>query len=151
MQSLPSTLDVLSLEADRRFFSWGLDLLWIRFSESGFRTESVEVKTDTWDTGNLYLEIVANEEKEKPGWLFTSRADWVAYHIIPLRFLALLDLSALRQWYLASPYTEKRYHKRTWTRTGEGGYRSIGVPCPASEILAEVPHLLRPPVEEVAA
>jgi hypothetical protein len=149
LEGLPNTLGVLSLENDRRFFSWNLDLLWLHYEETGFLVEPVEVKTDTWDTGNIYLELVSNDRSGKEGWLFTSRARWLAYHIVPLRFFAMLDLPALRNWYRNSRYTQKRFHKETWTRSGASGYRSIGVPCPSGEILAEVPHLLRPPQSEI--
>ncbi|WP_414039354.1 hypothetical protein ACJU26_09000 [Acidithiobacillus sp. M4-SHS-6] len=128
------------MENDKRYQPRGIDYFWIRHQENVTRLDSVEVKTDTWDTGNLYLELVANEEREKPGWLYTSEAQWLSYVVLPQSRMYLVPFPELREWYRRSVYTQKSFWKRTFTGNREGGYHSWGVPCPITDILRETTH-----------
>lgn len=48
--------------------------------ESGRNSVAIEIKTDTWSNmPNLAIETIANEEIGRPGWIWTTEADWIVY------------------------------------------------------------------------
>lgn len=129
-----------SVEKDKRYQPIGIDYFWLRHTGGRTLTHSVEVKTDTWDTGNFYLELVANVGKAKPGWMFSSEAEWLAYIVVPTHKLYFMPLEELRDWYIESRYTDSRHWKTTFTGSRQSGYQSQGVPCPIDEVIAQITH-----------
>jgi len=59
---------------------------------------SVELKAEQRFTGNLFLEVWSNRPARTLGWLYTSRADILAYYFCDRRDLYVFSLPALQDW-----------------------------------------------------
>jgi hypothetical protein len=59
---------------------------------------SVELKAEQRFTGNLFLEVWSNRPARTLGWLYTSRADILAYYFCDNRQLYVFSLPALQDW-----------------------------------------------------
>lgn len=74
----------------------GIDRLWER--PNGKRL-SVEYKTDSAAarTGNLFIEVLSNRERGKPGWALTSIAQAIIFYIPGKRKAYFTDTTALKR------------------------------------------------------
>lgn len=63
---------------------------------------AIEVKCEQRFTGNLFLETWSNRSRCTPGWLLTSRADWLWYYFLDTSQLYSIRLPALRAWAVGS-------------------------------------------------
>src|SRR5262245_63206324 len=59
---------------------------------------SVELKAEQKFTGNLFLEVWSNRPARTLGWLFTSRADILAYYFCDRQELYTFPLPKLQDW-----------------------------------------------------
>lgn len=95
------------------------------------RWKAVEVKTDSYTTGNIFLELVASSGR--PGCVFKSRADVWCYWLSSLGILLLIELPALQYWLLehASDYRRSRVN----SSRGRGRWSVDGIAVPYEELL----------------
>lgn len=105
--------------------------LYVQPPESS-RWMTVEVKTDTYTSGNLFLEL--SSSSGKPGCVYKSRAQWWAYWLKGLEVLLLIDLPALQLWLLdhQAEYERKRVH----SIRGRSGWSVEGLLVPYEELVA---------------
>jgi hypothetical protein len=93
----------------------------------------VEEKLDRYTTGNLVLELWSDSNRKR-GWLFTSTADYLAYHFTETGITHMLPMILLRRaWALnekvwRSVYEEKLVRNRAWT--------TIIIPIPTTVLRA---------------
>lgn len=59
---------------------------------------SVELKAEQRWTSNLFLESWSNRPARTLGWLYTSRADLLAYYFCDKKWLYVFHLPALQDW-----------------------------------------------------
>lgn len=105
--------EVVDLGADMEWQRRGVDLI--------VDGRAVEVKSDFHPAKNLYFEVSCGE---KPGCIFTSRADDLYYYFPDEGVLYILPMADV-QWWLATHLAEYRLititstrGTRTWTATG---------------------------------
>lgn len=88
----------------------------------GKRWNTVEVKTDSYDTGNIFLELSTGTSR--PGCVFQSRAQWWLYWLPKLNVLLRINLPRLQLWLLthAANYPQhivrSKRGNRYWTIRG---------------------------------
>lgn len=140
LSAQPQTLAVIPLEGERKVFPFGVDMLWLLVRDGLLSTDKIEVKTDTWDTPNIFLEQISNEERGTPGWMETSQSDWLAYYRIPRAELTLYSFPDLKSWFAESPYRSGSHIRKIWNRSGNGGYHTVGSLCPEEVVRENVPH-----------
>lgn len=58
----------------------------------------LEIKAEERHTGNWYLETWSNLPELNPGWMVTSRADWLAYFFCDVRVLYITNMRQLQSW-----------------------------------------------------
>jgi hypothetical protein len=124
------------VQADPRFQSRGIDLLWQRRDGALL---GVEVKGDRQGNrrGNYFFELVSNLEKNTPGCFLYSTADFLLYVFLQRLEVHLLPLAATRAWFLDAA---SRYPLRhTGTRLGAEGYTTVGALVPVRDVLKGVP------------
>jgi hypothetical protein len=127
------------VQADPRFQHRGVDLLWQRPS---LPVAGIEVKGDRQGrTGNYFLELVSNLEKDTPGCFLYSESDLLVYVFLERRELHLLPLRAAREWFL--PRAKAFPVRSTRTRLGKESYTTLGALVPVMQLLREVPGALR--------
>lgn len=66
------------------------------------RKATIEIKTDTFTTGNFFIEETTHEQYNTPGWLYKSEADILIYYFIngttEEQNVYFLNLNNLRMW-----------------------------------------------------
>lgn len=65
----------------------------------------VEVKTDTYRSGNIYYETVSALETGSVGGFEKTTADYMFYYFINLQTLYILDMKEYRKWFNARQKT----------------------------------------------
>jgi hypothetical protein len=125
---------------DPRFQHRGVDLLW---DVPGQAPKGVEVKGDRQGgrRGNYFFELVSNAEKDTPGCFLYSTAEVLAYVFLDTRQVHLLDLRAVREWFV--PRAKEYPLKTTKTKTGAVLYTTVGAIVPVRELKKAVPDAVR--------
>jgi hypothetical protein len=90
------------------------------------RWRSVEVKVDSYVSGNVYLELVSSYGR--PGCVFKSRADVWCYWLSSLGILLLIDLPALQLWLLDHSRDYKRSQVTSIKGNARWSVQGIAVP-----------------------
>lgn len=57
-----------------------------------------ELKAEEKHTNNLFLEVWSNLPELTPGWMVTSRADYLGYFFLDLKVLYIARMRQLQQW-----------------------------------------------------
>ena len=57
-----------------------------------------ELKAEEKHTNNLYLEVWSNLPELTPGWMITSRADYLGYYFLDLKVLYIARMRQLQHW-----------------------------------------------------
>lgn len=117
---------------DRDYQRQDIDLRVKGQRKQAWRT--VEVKTDTYTNGNIYLELSAGRN---PGCVFKSRAEIWAYWFPNLNVLLWINLPSLQLWLALHLHEYER--KLVMSRRGKGRWAVEGIAVPISDLLdAEV-------------
>lgn len=91
---------------------------------------TVEYKTD-WTaarTGNAFIETVSVDSQGIPGWVYTSRADWLAYYVPGLHRVYLITFAALR-----ARLPAWRHRHPPAPPIPNGSYNTLGILVPLNE------------------
>lgn len=90
------------------------------------RAFAVEVKTDTYTSGNIFYETMSNMECGVKGCMVRSKANFLFYYFTETRELYIMNFDKYRDWFYANKYRFSRKllknidKKRTGTYTSEG-------------------------------
>ncbi len=127
---------VHDVQNDPRFQHRGVDLLWER---DGHPVTGVEVKGDRQGRrrGNYFFELISNAEKDSPGCFLYSVADLLVYVFLDAREVHVLELKAVRDWFV--PRAKEYPLKTTKTRTGALVYTTVGAIVPIKDVHRAVP------------
>lgn len=60
---------------------------------------TIEIKTDTYDSGNLYYETISCIETKTLGCFEKTEADYIFYYFIKTKELYILDTKQYRKWF----------------------------------------------------
>lgn len=100
----------------------------------------VEVKGDFSGHNSLFLET---EVSGKPGWVFASRADWLAYYLHHSGEIYLIRMADLLR-FLTEHYVILRQRTRTTlSRRGRQTWTSRGIPVSLDELDGTVSNVLK--------
>ena len=83
---------------------------------------TVEIKTDTYKTGNMFFETISNEEYQTKGCLMKTNADFLFYYFPNYQngVLYIFQMKAFRKFVLdnLSLFRERRVTNTTHTSLG---------------------------------
>ncbi|HAU86332.1 MAG TPA: hypothetical protein DCW90_12800 [Lachnospiraceae bacterium] len=81
---------------------------------------TVEIKTDTYVTGNLFFEVISNEQRQTERCLMKSDAQFLFYYFLKTKTLYILNMKKFRQFVLDRTDTlkEKRVKNKLFTSRG---------------------------------
>ena len=91
----PNIADVIDVSQDKRYQDKDIDFL-VKL-KSG-ENISIELKTDTYDTGNIFYESISNEEHNVLGCMIKSRAKCLFYYFIKTKELYIIDFKSYKEW-----------------------------------------------------
>lgn len=131
---------VHDVQDDPRFRHRGVDLLWDR---PGQPVLGVEVKGDRQGgrRGTYFFELISNAERDAPGCFLYSEADVMAYVFLDRQEVHLMELQAVRAWFV--PRAKQFPLKTTKTRTGAVLYTTVGAIVPVREARAATGEAIR--------
>lgn len=127
----------------------GMDRIWTW--QSGARL-SVEYKADTRadETNNVFIETVSVDTANKPGWAYTSLAQYLLYYIPPRKISYFLPMTKIKQ---AVQRWRKEYRNipiPNKDKSGNHSYNTWGVAVPIEVFVNECePSIVAFDVEEV--
>lgn len=96
---------------------------------------SLEVKTDTYTSGNIYYETMSSEETDSTGCLDKTEADYLFYFFLNLGTLYILDMNKYREWFhMHKPlFDDAGYQKKPKNLRYNGTtYTSVGYAFPVT-------------------
>lgn len=123
--------EVEDVAEDKDFQSQDIDLRVRGQRKQRWRT--VEVKTDTYESGNVFLELKSSTGT--PGCVFKSRAQWWLYYLPALGVLLFINLPKLQLWLMENEWRYER--KEVGSRRGRGKWSVEGIALPWTELVSE--------------
>lgn len=106
----------------------------------------IEIKTDTYRSGNMYYETLSAEETGSLGGFEKTEADYMFYYFINLNTLYILDMNKYRQWFKQKQemFDFLGYQKKVKNaRWKTGTYTSVGYAFPVSTLENDHPKWMR--------
>lgn len=89
-----------------------------------FDNYSVEIKTDSYDTGNIYYETMSSLENNSIGCMEKTEADYIYYYFINTNELYILDREKYVKWFHDNAFQFKK--SQVLNKTKNGIYTSEG-------------------------
>lgn len=123
----PNIIDVIDVSQDKQYQDKDIDFL-VKL-KSG-EDISIELKTDTYDTGNIFYEAISNKEYNVLGCMIKSKAKCLFYYFIKTKELYIIDFNAYKKWVNAN---NGRFTKKTIkniNRYGNDITHSVGLLIP---------------------
>ena len=108
LYTLPKTTGVWDVQDDKAYQTKDIDLLWSIQPDD--KELTVEVKTDTYSSGNFFFETISNVSKNTLGCFLKTEADFIFYYFINMGQLYVLDTGLIQKWFLDNKtrYNEKK-------------------------------------------
>lgn len=122
---------VEDVSSNRDFQSQDIDLRVRGKRRQRWRT--VEVKTDSYTTGNVFLEIISSSGR--PGCVFGSRAQVWLYYFPKMSLLLFIELPVLQLWLLEHAGGYERVV--VGSRRGKGSWSIQGIKVPIVELVSD--------------
>lgn len=95
----------------------------------------IEIKTDTYTSGNIYFETMSSLETDSVGCLIKTEADYLFYFYINLGTLYIMDMKKYKEWFeMHQPIFDDAGYKKhpknaRWNGTT---YTSVGYAFPVT-------------------
>ena len=106
----------------------------LHFANGYIATVDEKVRTKAYE--DIFLEILSNVEKKKPGTLFTIKADYMTYFIEPLGKVYILPMLLLRMaWGNNYKVWKTEYPYRLVKNVN---YTTMGIAIPTNQILEAI-------------
>lgn len=106
----------------------------------------IEIKTDTYRSGNIYYETMSAVETGSIGGFEKTEADYLFYYFINLSTLYILDMNEYREWFRSKKemFDFLGYQKKPKNARYNGStYTSIGYAFPVTTLENEEPNWMR--------
>lgn len=115
-----------NVENDKEYQKIDVDYI----CKNGNKESLLEIKVDSYKTGNIFYEYYSNFELKTQGCFEKTKADFILYYFSQLRTLYILNPIALREYVT--------YNKNTWTPKyiPNTTFHSMGFAIPIAEIKA---------------
>lgn len=109
--------EVIDVSGDKFYQSLDIDLIVNKTDGSSY---TVEIKTDTYVTGNLFFEVISNEQRQTERCLMKSDAQFLFYYFLKTKTLYILKMKKFRQFVLdrMDILKEKRVKNKLFTSRG---------------------------------
>lgn len=132
--STPAVSSITNVENNRLFQNQDVDIITV--SREGI-THKLEVKGDSYDSGNLFFETISNTSKNTSGCFLYTEADWLCYVTLPTKTLYVIPVKKTRAWFLKNINSFKEV--KTFTAVGNSKYQTVGRLVPIKELQKACP------------
>jgi|GEM_PF-1358757 len=133
-----STGFTLNVESNDGFRLLDVDLIY--WNNNLRKLEMIEVKFDSHTySNNIFVETISNENTGKPGYIYSTEADYIYYLFDNSLVLYIIPVTDFRVWFIENI---DRFHEVS-SYTGEDKvlYKSIGKLVPISVMINEVKNI----------
>ena len=127
LQSNPRIVEVEDVSNIPRYQNRDIDLI-VQFDDG--RAAAIEIKTDTYTSGNIFFETMSNVEHNVVGCMYKTKADYLFYYFTETRELYILNMDKYRAWFEANKSHFKRKQFKNVNRQRNGTYTSVGYTIP---------------------
>ena len=115
----PNVSSIIDVSDDKLYQKQNIDFV-VDFING--KQTTVEIKTDTYKTGNMFFETISNEEYRTKGCLMKTNADFLFYYFSNYQngVLYIFKMKAFREFVLnnLSHFRERRVTNTTHTSIG---------------------------------
>lgn len=123
----PNIVDVIDVSKDKKYQDKDIDFI-VKLKNG--EDISIELKTDTYDTGNIFYEAISNKEHNVLGCMIKSKAKCLFYYFIKTKELYIIDFKAYKKWVNKNNARFARKKIKNINRRGNGITHSIGLLIP---------------------
>lgn len=134
LEGLDNVFKIVNVEEDKKYQKKDIDLLAYMKVGEKLGWVSIEVKCDTYKSGNLYVETISNMSKNTPGCLMYSEAQYLFYFFEKLDELYIFPMVKFREWFVANKNKFSRKEPATKRVDGSILYKSEGYTVPLQYI-----------------
>jgi len=99
LNSLSQTKSIKNVENEKKYQYIDVDLIWKCIFNNTSYELLVEVKADSWLTGNFWLETHSNKEKGTLGCFLKTKSDFYFYYFTENDTLYILPTKASQNWF----------------------------------------------------
>lgn len=138
LEKSPAVKSILDVSGKKMYQEIEIDLILKMVDDSELK---IEVKTDTYTSGNIYYETISAVETQSVGGFEKTQADYIFYYFINLNTLYILERKEYQKWFRSRQEEFKKlgYEKNVLNNRWNGTkYTSIGYAYPVS-LLEEKP------------
>lgn len=139
LEKSPNVKSILDVSDKKMYQEIEVDLILKMTNDEELK---IEVKTDTYTSGNIYYETVSAVETKSVGGFEKTQADYIFYFFINLNTLYILERKEYQKWFRKNQeaFKEKGYEKKVLNNRWNGTkYTSVGYAFPVT-LLEETPH-----------
>lgn len=127
LEANPNIVNVIDVSKDKKYQDMDIDF--IAKLKNG-EDISIELKTDTYDTGNIFYEAISNKEHNVLGCMIKSKAKCLLYYFIKTKELYIIDFKAYKKWVNKNNKRFTRKRIKNINRWGNAITHSIGLLIP---------------------
>lgn len=120
LESLKETISVENVEEDTAKQLDDIDLIWRVHAGNSEKVIPVEVKTDSYKTGNFWLETYSNYELQTLGCFLKTKAQYVYYYFIKWDRLYIIPMKQAIPWFMENLH--RFWESKTTTKNERGVY-----------------------------
>lgn len=128
----PAVKNIIDVSNSKMYQDLGIDV--IAKMKNGTELK-IEVKTDTYQSGNIYYETVSAKEVDSLGGFEKTQCDYMLYYFLNMNTLYILKMDKYKKWFRLKEeeFIKKGYQKTPVNRRWNGTtYTSVGYAYPVS-------------------
>lgn len=123
----PNIVNIIDVSKDKEYRDKDIDFI---VELKNGKSISIELKTDTYDTGNIFYEAISNKEYNVLGCMIKSKAKCLFYYFIKTKELYIIDFKAYKKWVNKNNERFVRKKIKNINRRGNDITHSIGLLIP---------------------
>lgn len=132
LQESDTVEDIQDVRSDKAYQKIDVDFVITMTNGEVFK---IEVKTDTYKSGNIYYETMSSVETDSIGCFEKTEADFLFYYFVNLQTLYVFSMPEYKEWFnlKEADFKAAGYQKHVKNRAGKDKqYTSIGYAFPYS-------------------
>lgn len=132
LKSSSAVSNIIDVSNSKMYQELGIDLI-VKMKDGS--ELKVEVKTDTYKSGNIYYETISAKEVNSVGGFVKTECDYMLYYFLNMNTLYILEMDKYKEWFDSKEkeFIKKGYQKNPINRRWNGStYTSVGYAYPVS-------------------
>lgn len=127
LENNPNVIGVTDVSKDKKYQDEDIDFI---VELEGWGYISIELKTDRYDTGNIFYEAMSNVEYKVPGCMIKSKAKCLFYYFIQTKELYIIDFKTYKEWVKTNYKRFTKKEIKNINRKNNGVTHSVGFLIP---------------------